>query len=238
MAAPARSLFRPPPRRRIPEDVAGQLRDAILGGQLAAGSKLPPERELALRFSVNRTSVRAALKLLEAQGLLVVRQGDGAIVQPLMEASFDVLGAMLLRNDTIDVALLREFEEVLEPLLLEMAQLAIQRCTPAELDRLRALRAVLADASAARSTRAEAARGLLVALSDMSRNRVWQMLARRTSALLASPVLATVAERLGRDPSRYLPALDACLAAMDADDRAGAVEALQRFIHLIGGTQR
>jgi GntR family transcriptional regulator, transcriptional repressor for pyruvate dehydrogenase complex len=69
MAAPARSLFRPPPRRRIPEDVAGQLRDAILDGQLTAGCKLPPERELALRFGVNRTSVRAALKLLAVEAV-------------------------------------------------------------------------------------------------------------------------------------------------------------------------
>lgn len=236
--AAATPVFRPPARRRIPEDVAGQLREAILDGQLQAGEKLPPERELAARFGVNRTSVRAALKLLEAQGLLVIRQGDGAIVQSLMEASFDVLGAMLLRGDRIDLELLRELEQVIEPLLLEMAQLAIRRCTAPELERLGALRRVLADTARPRAERAQATRDLLVALSDMSRNRVWQMLARRMATLLASPALATVGERLGRDPSRYLPVLEACLAALAINDRDGAARAVQHFIHPIGGTGR
>lgn len=35
-----------PAQRRIHEDIAQQLRDPILDGQLAAGAKLPPEREL------------------------------------------------------------------------------------------------------------------------------------------------------------------------------------------------
>ena len=50
--------FRPPLRQRLHEDVARQLRDAILDGRLRPGEKLPPERELAQEFRVNRTSVR------------------------------------------------------------------------------------------------------------------------------------------------------------------------------------
>ena len=42
--------FRAPARRRLHEDVAEQLRDAILDGRFAAGAKLPPERDLALEF--------------------------------------------------------------------------------------------------------------------------------------------------------------------------------------------
>ena len=67
--------FRAPARRRLHEDVAEQLRDAILDGRFAAGRKLPPERELAQEFGVNRTSVREALKVLEGLGLVTVRQG-------------------------------------------------------------------------------------------------------------------------------------------------------------------
>ena len=51
--------FRAPARRRLHEDVAEQLRDAILDGRFRAGTKLPPERELALEFRVNRTSARS-----------------------------------------------------------------------------------------------------------------------------------------------------------------------------------
>ena len=74
------------------------LRDAILDGRFAAGTKLPPERDLAVEFQVNRTSIREAIKVLEGQGLVMVRQGDGATVQPLVEASLDVLGPMIFHG--------------------------------------------------------------------------------------------------------------------------------------------
>ena len=67
---------RPAHRRSVPaagaaalhEEVAEQLRDAILDGRFRAGQKLPPERELAAEFQVNRTSVREAIKVLEGLG--------------------------------------------------------------------------------------------------------------------------------------------------------------------------
>src|SRR3712207_583158 len=58
-------------RRPVYEQVADQLRDAILAGRLAPGDVLPSERELCERFGVSRTSVREALRALQAQGLVV-----------------------------------------------------------------------------------------------------------------------------------------------------------------------
>ena len=84
-----------------------QLRDAILDGRFRAGQKLPPERELAQEFRVNRTSVREAIKVLEGLGLVSVRQGDGATVQPLIDASFDVLAPMIFHGGRIDAAAAR-----------------------------------------------------------------------------------------------------------------------------------
>src|SRR5215470_3571035 len=103
--------FRPPVRRRLHQAVAEQLRDAILDGRFPAGAKLPPERELAVEFAVNRTSVREAIKTLEGLGLVTVRQGDGATVRPLVEASLDVLGAMIFHGGRVDADLLGELTE-------------------------------------------------------------------------------------------------------------------------------
>src|SRR5262249_34916704 len=93
--------FRAPARRRLHEDVAGQPRAAILHGPCAAGGKLPPERELAAEFGVNRTSIREAIKVLEGLGLVTVRQGDGATVRPLVDASLEVLGPMIFHGGRI-----------------------------------------------------------------------------------------------------------------------------------------
>lgn len=60
------------PLARIPLSLAvsGRLRDAILDGSLPVGESLPTEQELAQTFSVGRSTVREALRVLQAQGLV------------------------------------------------------------------------------------------------------------------------------------------------------------------------
>lgn len=60
--------------------IADALRLEIAGGALAMGERLPGEAALALRFGVNRHTVRAALKALERDGLVRARQGSGTFV--------------------------------------------------------------------------------------------------------------------------------------------------------------
>lgn len=230
--------FKPLARRRLHEDVAEQLRDAILDGRFTPGQRLPPERELATEFQVNRTSVREAIKVLEGLGLVVVRQGDGATVQPLVDASLDVLGAMIFHGSRVDVDLLREMHEVVMPLLLEMGRLAVERLQPGDLGRVHALRASIADESHPIESRFSAVRDLLVVIADMTRNRVWQMLARRVQAFLTSEPIRAARQRLRRDPGRFVAPLDACLACLDVGDQAGAVACLQRLITLVGDPLR
>src|SRR6185295_5684562 len=154
--------FRAPARRRLHEDVAEQLRDAILDGRFAPGTKLPPERELAAEFGVNRTSVRDAIKVLEGLGLVAVRQGDGATVRPLVDASLELLGPMIFHGGRIDLALVAEMAEVMRPLLLEMGRLAIERCQAKDLLAIRRLRDVAADATRKREERYAAIHELFV----------------------------------------------------------------------------
>jgi DNA-binding transcriptional MocR family regulator len=60
--------------------LAGALRAAIERGELPAGTVLPPERELAQRLHVSRTTVVGAYRALKDEGLLDSRQGRGTWV--------------------------------------------------------------------------------------------------------------------------------------------------------------
>ena len=58
------------------------IRTQILGGALAPGERLPPERTLAETLGVNRLTLRSALARLAASRLVSVRQGSGYVVRP------------------------------------------------------------------------------------------------------------------------------------------------------------
>jgi GntR family transcriptional repressor for pyruvate dehydrogenase complex len=69
--------------RRLYRQIADQLRGLLEDGEYAIGSRLPPERDLALQLGVSRPSVREALIALEVEGLVEVRMGSGIYVLPL-----------------------------------------------------------------------------------------------------------------------------------------------------------
>jgi len=66
--------------KRIADQVADQLRERILRGELNPGERIMPERELATAFEVSRTSVREAINKLTAMGFLEQKQGRGTFV--------------------------------------------------------------------------------------------------------------------------------------------------------------
>jgi len=66
--------------RRLYRQIADQIRTLIRAGEFTAGSRLPPERDLARQLGVSRPSVREALIALEVEGLVDVRIGSGIYV--------------------------------------------------------------------------------------------------------------------------------------------------------------
>jgi DNA-binding FadR family transcriptional regulator len=68
-------------RLRRYHEISADLEREIHSGASPAGSYLPSERELSLRYSVNRATVRRALALLTEKGLVEVRPGRGALVR-------------------------------------------------------------------------------------------------------------------------------------------------------------
>jgi len=61
--------------------IATQLMDLIELKKLSPGDKLPPERQLADLLAVSRPSLREALHILQAQGLVQIKHGQGTFVQ-------------------------------------------------------------------------------------------------------------------------------------------------------------
>lgn len=67
-------------RTRLYEQVAERIASWIEADGLAAGDRLPPERDLATQLGVSRATLSQALVALEVVGVVEVRHGDGTVV--------------------------------------------------------------------------------------------------------------------------------------------------------------
>jgi DNA-binding FadR family transcriptional regulator len=112
---------------RISGLIVDQVRLLIRDGQLAAGDRLPSERELCERFGVSRVTVREALRVLEANGLIAIRVGarGGAFVtaptsQRVGEGIADLLTLSTITASEVTEAR-RVFELGIVPLACERA---------------------------------------------------------------------------------------------------------------------
>ncbi len=118
-------------RMTATEAVAQRLISLINVGLVKPGDRLPPERELATRLGVGRTTVREALKLLTLSGLLEARRGSGTYLRE-QYSSFvanQVEWPALLSAQDVD-----QIFEVREGLEVKSAALAAARATPQEIE--------------------------------------------------------------------------------------------------------
>ena len=86
--------------------LAGELVERIVKGQYPPNTALPPEPALCESFSVSRTVVREAVKILQEKGLVQVRRGSGTVVTPqVMWNMLDelVLTATIAQDNGLDV---------------------------------------------------------------------------------------------------------------------------------------
>ena len=96
------------PRRpqRLATAVVSDLVDRIVAGEYAEGTSLPIEPVLCDRFSVSRTTIREALRALEAMRLVEVRQGSGSTVRASSEWNLldpTVLAARVAHDDELHI---------------------------------------------------------------------------------------------------------------------------------------
>ena len=115
---------------RIYEEIVRQVKQLIAEGKLKSGDRLPPERDLAEKFVVSRTSVREALRALQSRGLIDIRAGEGAFIRDIsVDALIEPLALVILPHREA-VGELFEARRLLEPAI---SALAARRATREEL---------------------------------------------------------------------------------------------------------
>ncbi|MHB1304651.1 MAG: transcriptional regulator NanR [Acidiphilium sp.] len=171
--------IKPIERRRLSQGVLDQLIAAIETGHYAAGSQLPAERDLMLRFGVGRPAIREAMQSLQQMGLIRISHGERArVVQPTAETIIEqISGAaiQLLANSG------RGLEELKEARLLfevGLVRIATARATKSGIAGLRdalaachaargeSARFIAADMEFHRHIAAMSGNGLIAALSQ------------------------------------------------------------------------
>lgn len=102
---------------RVAEIVAGNLRERIVLGELPDGSRLPKQDDLLREFRVSRQSLREALRILEAEGLISIQRGNvgGAIVQAPRAQSSAYMFGLVLRSRHVALGDLAEAIQAVEP---------------------------------------------------------------------------------------------------------------------------
>jgi GntR family transcriptional regulator, transcriptional repressor for pyruvate dehydrogenase complex len=138
---------------RIYEEIVRQVKQLIGEGRLKTGDRLPPERELAEKFVVSRTSVREALRALESLGFIEIRAGEGTFVRAVSVDALVGPLALMMTSQREAIGELFEARRVLEPAI---AALAASRATPDEIqDMERILESQAREVTAGRTGLAE-----------------------------------------------------------------------------------
>ncbi len=124
----------PQPKKKAYQVIVDQIREYFLNGELQPGDKLPTERELASRFNVSRTSVREALRKLEINGIIEIKQGSGSFIKtPEYHSLGEELSATIVKTEKKRIYEMLELRQALE---VECAFLASRRATSEDLERI------------------------------------------------------------------------------------------------------
>ena len=133
-----RDLYTVVSSNRMSEAIVDQIRSLIRGEQLRPGDRLPSERDLGERMRVSRVTVREALRVLEANGLVEIRVGarGGAFVTSPSSKKIGTDLADLISLSPLTAAEVTEARQVVE---LGIIPMAVERATDDDIAELRAM---------------------------------------------------------------------------------------------------
>ncbi|MBL6993357.1 FadR/GntR family transcriptional regulator [Desulfobacula sp.] len=120
---------------RISENIAEQIREAILDGELKIGDQLPSEKDFASHFGVSKSSLREAYRVLEAYGLLEIRQGmsGGAFIK---EVDITTIKDSLVNYFFFQNPGLREYTEIRTFIEPQVVRICAEKITAEDIEYL------------------------------------------------------------------------------------------------------
>lgn len=223
-------MFVPNRRGRISDDAAEQIRERVEEWGLKPGDRLPPERELAARLGVGRTSIREGLRALEFSGFVDVIPSKGVFLKEDPGGKLDRTLAAWLAADRGGQIELIELRAALEG---QAVALAAERATPVELATIErglpAMRSAIeaADPQAVVTTDAT----FHDAIARASRNTLLRRVLGAIGAEIGSQVQAQAESGLsGKVGNEMLADHAEIAAAMKARDAAAARTAMETHI--------
>lgn len=131
-------MFKAVSLNRVSQAIVDQVKMLLRQGRLKPGDRLPSERELCERFGVSRVTVREALRVLEAGGLIDIRVGahGGAFVTTPTSQQIGEGLADLLNLSPLTALQVTEARQVFE---LGIVPLVVERATDEDIAALREL---------------------------------------------------------------------------------------------------
>ena len=208
----------PPSRsREKPEKIADELRALIVSGELAEGDSLGREPDLVERFGVSRPSLREALRILEAEGLITVVRGvlGGVIVHAPNERMTARTAALVLQSRNVTLGDVHQARRVIEPAAVRILASSPRRATVEELKGL-----------------VESQRAVLDDPADFGRANA--QFHERLVALAGNQTLSIVAEMLNEIVARAVTAVSQATPTRDSlATRKRGIRSQERLIELI-----
>ena len=211
---------------RLYRRIALQLRALITSGEYASGTRLPPERDLAVQMGVSRPSVREALIALEVEGYVEIRIGSGIYArQP-----DSIIAAPALTHEEGPLELIRA-RGVLEP---EIAAEAARNIKRAQLDTLAKTITLMEQDAAAGCIPTAGDRQFHVSIADAAGNGVLVSMVGQLFDSRSNPLFTKLALYF-ENPKSWAAAISehrSVLDALAAHDADAAREAMRHHIQM------
>lgn len=121
------------PRLTKPQAIVDRLVDFIVARQLSPGDQLPTEKDLMEQLSVGRSSLREAIRKLEALGIVQIRHGMGTFLKRA-PGKTEVVVPLAIADESESLLQALDIRRALES---HAAMLAARTATPEQLDTIR-----------------------------------------------------------------------------------------------------